>query len=335
MAKDWCNTHNSPDFCLRLHSEQKTTRQYNAPTVSEVEDIIINDFKDAHPTRDIFIERKYTGPQRVSELHPSYMAIQYPLLFSYGEDGFHEKIPYHENARTRKTKRGYVIMKEYYSYIIHQWPDQGNILLKEGCLFQQNFVDAYTAVEEQKLKWTRNNQDTLRVDNNLYDAVTRRDMGAVGLVVYVIEFQKPSLPHAQILLWLEEHYKCKTPSEVDEIISGKMPSLTDDSDGYKMVTDYMLHETCGKDARNASCISDGKCSKHFTRAFLAATFLDEDGYPHYHCRDNKPSHLAARLGCAETKVATWDDLAFKIMPFGLNVKHLNVFCKNVDLKLKF
>ncbi|GJY84389.1 hypothetical protein Tco_0497765 [Tanacetum coccineum] len=27
----------------------------------------------------------------------------------------------------------------------------------------------------------------------------------------------------------------------------------------------------------------------------------------------KPGHLAARLGCAETKVATWDDLAFKLI----------------------
>nr|GEV49062.1 hypothetical protein [Tanacetum cinerariifolium] len=35
----------------------------------------------------------------------------------------------------------------------------------------------------------------------------------------------------------------------------------------------------------------------------------------------KPGHLAARLGCAETKFATWDDLAFKLMPFGWNVKH--------------
>nr|GEU45530.1 hypothetical protein [Tanacetum cinerariifolium] len=52
-------------------------------------------------------------------------------------------------------------------------------------------------------------------------------------------------------------------------------------------------------------------------------------------RCQKPGHLAARLECAETKVATWDDLAFKIMPFGLNVKHLNVFCKDADLKLKF
>ncbi|GJZ73964.1 putative reverse transcriptase domain-containing protein, partial [Tanacetum coccineum] len=30
----------------------------------------------------------------------------------------------------------------------------------------------------------------------------------------------------------------------------------------------------------------------------------------------RPGHLAARLGCAETKVATWDDLAFKLITFG-------------------
>ncbi|GJV23161.1 DNA helicase PIF1, ATP-dependent [Tanacetum coccineum] len=55
-------------------------------TVSEVAAIIINDFGDAHPTRDIVVDRKDTRPQRVSELHPSYMALQYPLLFSYGEE---------------------------------------------------------------------------------------------------------------------------------------------------------------------------------------------------------------------------------------------------------
>ncbi|GJR05926.1 reverse transcriptase domain-containing protein [Tanacetum coccineum] len=34
-----------------------------------------------------------------------------------------------------------------------------------------------------------------------------------------------------------------------------------------------------------------------------------------------PGHLAARLGCAETKVATWDDLAFKLNILRWNVKH--------------
>ncbi|GJS03515.1 reverse transcriptase domain-containing protein [Tanacetum coccineum] len=35
----------------------------------------------------------------------------------------------------------------------------------------------------------------------------------------------------------------------------------------------------------------------------------------------KPGHLAARLGCAETKVATWDDLAFKLIILRWNMKH--------------
>nr|GEV76425.1 reverse transcriptase domain-containing protein [Tanacetum cinerariifolium] len=43
----------------------------------------------------------------------------------------------------------------------------------------------------------------------------------------------------------------------------------------------------------------------------------------------KPGHLAIRLGCAETKVATWDDLAFKLITLGWNVKHEN-FCKNFN-----
>ncbi|GKC63748.1 ATP-dependent DNA helicase PIF1-like protein [Tanacetum coccineum] len=111
------------------------------------------------------------------------MALQYPLLFPYGEDGFYEKISYHINAGSRKTKRGYVIMKEYYAYIIKHRHNQGTTLLRGRRLFQQYLVDAFTDVEEQRLKWTRNNQYTLRVDlyHNLCDAVRRGDMSTVGL----------------------------------------------------------------------------------------------------------------------------------------------------------
>nr|GEV75985.1 ATP-dependent DNA helicase PIF1-like [Tanacetum cinerariifolium] len=52
--------------------------------------------------------------------------------------------------------------------------------------------------------------------------------------------------------------------------------VRDDPDGYKVVTDYMLHGPCGKDARYATCTTDGKCSKHFPKAFLPETFLDEE-----------------------------------------------------------
>ncbi|GKA00636.1 replication protein A 70 kDa DNA-binding subunit C-like protein [Tanacetum coccineum] len=75
MARDWCNTHNSVNFHLRLHSERKSSRQYNAPTMSEVAAVIINDFGEGLPTRDVIVNNKDSGPRRVSELHQSYMAL--------------------------------------------------------------------------------------------------------------------------------------------------------------------------------------------------------------------------------------------------------------------
>ena len=105
--------------------------------------------------------------------------------------------------------------------------------------------------------------------------------------MYVIEFQKRGLPHAHILLWLEGYAKCKTGAEIDDLISAEIPCQANDPDGYKVVTEYMLHGPCGKDAKSAPCNIEGKCSKHFPKAFYPETTIDGDGYPVYRRRDNK------------------------------------------------
>ncbi|GJX45574.1 helicase [Tanacetum coccineum] len=146
MARDWFHSHVFVNMELRLLYERTSSRQYNAPTVTEVAALITNDFGAGEPTRDIVVNKKDSGPKRISELHLSYMALQYPLLFPYREDGYHDKI-------------------------------------SGGRLYQHYLVDAYTAIEEQRLNWMRNNQDTLRVDlyHNVCDVVTRGDTNAAGL----------------------------------------------------------------------------------------------------------------------------------------------------------
>nr|GEX06385.1 reverse transcriptase domain-containing protein [Tanacetum cinerariifolium] len=68
-------------------------------------------------------------------------------------------------------------------------------------------------------------------------------------------------------------------------------------------------------------------------SFISQDFSRVNAKPSTNNED-KPGHLAARLGCAETKVVTWDDLAFKLITLGWNVKP-EIFCKNVDPRLKF
>nr|GEY15578.1 helicase [Tanacetum cinerariifolium] len=98
MVRDWYHSHPSINVELKLLSDIINVRQYNGPTVSEVAALITNDFGDGIPTRDIIVNKQDSGPKRISELHPSYMALQYLLLFPYGEDGFHDKIPYFINT---------------------------------------------------------------------------------------------------------------------------------------------------------------------------------------------------------------------------------------------
>nr|GEU77684.1 ATP-dependent DNA helicase PIF1-like [Tanacetum cinerariifolium] len=66
-------------------------------------------------------------------------------------------------------------------------------------------------------------------------------------------------------------------AKIDDIISVELPSPTKDLDGYRVVTDYMLHGPFSKDGKYASCTTEGRCSKHYPKQFYAETVLDEDG----------------------------------------------------------
>lgn len=61
-------------------------RQFNAPTIDEVAIVIAG---QQFQSRDIVLHRRSEQLDRVSELHRSYDALQYPLLFWKGDDGYH------------------------------------------------------------------------------------------------------------------------------------------------------------------------------------------------------------------------------------------------------
>ncbi len=53
----------------------------------EVATILIGDGSENAARRDIVLRTSLEGLQYINELHPSYMPLQYPLLFPRGEDG--------------------------------------------------------------------------------------------------------------------------------------------------------------------------------------------------------------------------------------------------------
>ncbi|XP_071740091.1 uncharacterized protein [Rutidosis leptorrhynchoides] len=95
-----------------------------------------------------------------------------------------------------------------------------------------------------------------KLDAMMADIMKAHVFGTCEAGIYIIEFQKRGLPHVHMLFWLTPDFKCKTPEEIDDIISAKIPSETEDPTAFKAVTDYMLHGPCGGNILDAPCIID-------------------------------------------------------------------------------
>ncbi|KAF8083899.1 hypothetical protein N665_0746s0001 [Sinapis alba] len=169
-AKDRFKTDPEDAYHMRIVSDRlKDGRTYNTPSASEVAALIPGDFNLDMENRDIVLEQKTGKLKRISEIHASYLALQYPLLFTYGEDGFRLGIKKSVTVATKKLKKPNISMRQFFAYRLHEREHESHSLLHSRRLFQQFLVDAYTTIESNRLRYLKFNQSTLRSDS--YDSI--------------------------------------------------------------------------------------------------------------------------------------------------------------------
>ncbi|XP_039138709.1 uncharacterized protein LOC120276027 [Dioscorea cayenensis subsp. rotundata] len=161
-----------------IANRNKKDHIYSAPSVPEIAALIVGDIGINDQGRDIIVEHKQEGLKRISDLHPLFMPLQYPLLFPYGEDCFHLNLPYEESPIRSKLSRKCLTMREYYAYLIQQRNIEDNTLLRGGRLFQQFIVDCYATIEDTRLRYIREHQTSLRTEmyKTVRDATNQEDL---------------------------------------------------------------------------------------------------------------------------------------------------------------
>ncbi|POS84024.1 hypothetical protein EPUL_003772 [Erysiphe pulchra] len=97
--------------------------------------------------------------------------------------------------------------------------------------------------------------------------------------MYTIEYQKRGLPHAHILLYLNQDDVPRCAEMVDELVRAHL--LTDDPELASIFKKKPTHGPCGPEFPNAPCMRDGKCSKGYPKRWCENTVLAEDSYPEY------------------------------------------------------
>ena len=114
----------------------------------------------------------------------------------------------------------------------------------------------------------------------------KKIFGKVEALIYTIEFQKRGLPHAHILLSLNEQDKIVNATDIDKVVSAEIPNIQTHPTLHEYVVKHMMHGPCGVLNPNSVCMRDGKCTKDYPKRFNEFTCESLNGYPLYRRRDN-------------------------------------------------
>jgi hypothetical protein len=74
---------------------------FSAPVASEVVGLVVGDIGATNIGRGLIIDDLGAGLQHINEKYRKFMAMQYPILFPYGEDGYHDSILYRQTPRSQ------------------------------------------------------------------------------------------------------------------------------------------------------------------------------------------------------------------------------------------
>ena len=105
-VRDFIYDDDRSDFGLRLFRHRfKNPRVYNTPIADEVATLVVGDLCTLDVGRDIIVKKVYSQLTRLHETHTCFIPLQYPLIFPYGEDGYHEDIPIRDCQRYGQSRK--------------------------------------------------------------------------------------------------------------------------------------------------------------------------------------------------------------------------------------
>ncbi|XP_074300820.1 uncharacterized protein LOC141632144 [Silene latifolia] len=303
MVRDKLSIDKDNEVSIRLISRrEKNRRTYNHPTVSEIAALIEGDIGPNMEKRDIIVKKSCGGLQRISELHPIYTPLQYPLLFPSGDDGY-RWVPY-----TAKLLFGlnYIYFNQD-RLRVDNYKNLSNAVgrgdIEPSSAGARYIVPATFPGGD---KWKKVNYlDTMTICKwfgypdlfitftcnpkwpEIIRFVTKRGLRSEdcpyilcrvlkikldelirdlkNIDTFLEKLEQCGLQHAHIPLFLHREYKFPEAADVDKIISAKIPDPIKEPILHGVVCEYMLHGPCGKEKLSSSCMV-GKTAQKFTQS---------------------------------------------------------------------
>ncbi|CAJ2678283.1 unnamed protein product, partial [Trifolium pratense] len=163
----------------------------------------------------------------------------------------------------------------------------------------------------------------MKLDQMMSDFKKEQIFGKVVAGMYTVEFQKRGLPHAHMLMWLDQKNKIKTGHDIDKVISAELPHPQLYPKLYSAVSSFMMHGPCGEANINSPCMVNYRCSKFFPKKYKSSTTIDDEGYPSYRRRNTGVSVKKPKASLDNAFVVPYNPFLLIRYQAHINVEYCN------------
>nr|GEV68000.1 reverse transcriptase domain-containing protein [Tanacetum cinerariifolium] len=292
------HSHNqSPEYHLCCRG----ARGYEFPTSNTLGAMVFESGVADNTDFDVIIQHRDGSAQKVNKLHPLYMSLKFPLLFIYGQPGYHTelKLKSADGERDVYEVRGRIILHMSFTcdprYMYAHYLDALAICRKLGNT--QFFITFTCNVNWPEIKRFMFEYPHLTAFNKPDVVCWVFKQKIQSLVAFLKEehifencfIQSSSKNrdyHTATLCfgWIQQA-RIRISEDVDHFISAEVPDPRIYPAGYNIVSELMMHGPCGVVSLNAPCIKGDKCSKKFPKKSYQKTFFYENDHVHYQRRD--------------------------------------------------
>ncbi|GJU90164.1 DNA helicase [Tanacetum coccineum] len=221
--------------------------QYELPSSDSVGAIVFDSGPNTATDYNVIIEEHSGFTQRVHKLHPCYMSLQFPLLFIYGQEGYHLGLKLLDVPGISSGKQKKMSINMYYAYQLHERRKQYTLLTRGGHQGDRDGFDrdSRMILAASFIGGPRPDVVVRMFEHKIHDFITfLRDAKPFGngtIVLYTIEFQKRGLPLCHLLLWIVERSRMCRDEDVDMYISAELLDQWLDPKGYRVVSELIMH----------------------------------------------------------------------------------------------
>ncbi|XP_028121112.1 uncharacterized protein LOC114318414 [Camellia sinensis] len=280
---------------LQIKEQPRNRPQYNLPTAPEVAVVLVGaeEAGNLRP-RDIIVQSTSGQLLNIPDITGYYDPLQYPLLLPYGSYGWDANSRSNVGRRTilpssfvgsprdmyQRYQDAMALVQKYGKPDLFltmtcnpNWPEiKAELLLGQS---PHDRPDLLTRVFHSKF------------DEMKTDILTKHVLGKVLAYAYVIEYQKRGLPHAHMVIILDENDKLRTPDDYDNIFIAEIPDKRLEPRLYSAVLKHMIHGPCGMYNERSPCMTNGRCKRRFPKSFSPITTLGNDSYHVYRRREGE------------------------------------------------